>query len=304
MSDHDQKTRKIYQKQHERISENKDAFDRIGGMYDSNTFGMTKSWFDGKSAIDVGCGNIGAMIIRLLNLGCADVTGVDIDSDWIYPLSKNIQSAGFSEELFHLKQGSVTSIPYDDGSFDFVAVNGVLIHLENMEEIKKGFIDAARVTADNGVLYTSWGPCGGIMQGVIFPALRGHYRNNIEFKQFIDQIGPDQIHAAIEKVGSDSEKYGGEYIDVKAIQSLFGVDFCVFLQNFIQAPTWWSNECTPEFVEALYREAGFKNVRRVSSFTKRTDVRKYFAPLHFDRNYWLSKIMYGQGYVQYVGEKK
>jgi SAM-dependent methyltransferase len=197
----------------------------------------------------------------------------------------------------------VTEIPYGEGSFDFVAVNGVLIHLENMGEIKKGFMDAARVTADNGVLYTSWGPCGGVIQGVIFPALRSHYKNDYEFKKFIDNIAPEQIHTAIEKVGSDSEKYGGESIDIKALKALFGVDFCVFLQNFIQAPTWWSNECTPEYVENLYREAGFSQVRRLSSFTKRADVRKYFAPLHFDRNYWLSKIMYGQGYVQYVGEK-
>ncbi len=304
MSKHDQDTRAIYQKQHERISSNKSAFDRIGGMYDSNTFGMSSGWFDGKSAIDIGCGNIGTMIIRLLKLGCTNVTGVDIDSDWIKPLSENIKSEGFDEELFHLKKGSVISIPYDDSSFDFVAVNGVLIHLENLEEIYKGFMDAARVTANNGVLYTSWGPCGGVMQSVIFPALRNHYRNDHEFKKFIDQIAPDQIHTAIEKIGSDSEKYGGEYIDVKAVKSLFGEDFCVFLQNFIQAPTWWSNECTPEYVEDLYKEAGFKQVRRVTSFTKRTDVRKYFAPLHFDRNYWLSKIMYGQGYVQYVGEKK
>jgi hypothetical protein len=87
------------------------------------------------------------------------------------------------------------------------------------------------------------------------------------------------------------------------MKSLFGMDYCVFLQNFIQAPTWFSNECTPEFVESLYSRAGFVNVRRLKSFVKRSDIRKFFAPLHYDRDYDISKILYGQGYVQYIGEK-
>jgi len=304
MSNHDKKTRSIYQKQHERISGNEDAFSRISGMYKESTLGMGVDWFKGKRAIDVGCGNIGAMIIRLLQLGVIKCSGVDIDSDWIKPLSENIKRAGFKESEFELKTGSVTEIPYQDKSFDFVSVNGVLIHLENMDEIEKGFMDAARVTAANGALYTSWGPCGGVIQGVIFPALRSHYRNDGDFKKFIDEITPEQLHSAIEKIGADSEKYGGEVIDIATLKSLFGEDYCVFLQNFIQAPTWWSNECTPEYVEKLYEKAGFKQVRRLGSFTKRTDVRKFFAPLHYDRSYWLSKIMYGHGYVQYIGEKK
>ena len=34
INDHDIKTRKIYQKQHERISNNQDAFSRLKKMYD------------------------------------------------------------------------------------------------------------------------------------------------------------------------------------------------------------------------------------------------------------------------------
>jgi len=304
MSSHDKNTRSIYQKQHERISGNKDAFSRISGMYKENTLGMTADWFKGKRAVDIGCGNIGAMMIRLLELGVIYCTGVDIDSDWIKPLSENIERAGFHEGRFELKTGSVTNVPFEDESFDFVSVNGVLIHLENLDEIEKGFMDAARVTAVNGALYTSWGPCGGVMQGVIFPALRSHYKTDPVFKKFIDEITPDQLHKAFEKIGEDSCKYGGEAIDVGVLKSLFGEDYCVFLQNFIQAPTWWSNECTPEYVEKLYKKAGFEQVRRISSFTRRADVRKFFAPLHYDRNYWLSKILYGHGYVQYIGERK
>ncbi|MBI5625556.1 MAG: hypothetical protein HY924_17395 [Elusimicrobia bacterium] len=37
---------------------------------------------------------------------------------------------------------------------------------------------------------------------------------------------------------------------------------------------------------------------------KGKDVRKFFAPLHYDRDSKLSKILYGEGYVQYVGRKR
>jgi ubiquinone/menaquinone biosynthesis C-methylase UbiE len=302
MTNHNEETRAIYQKQHERISGNQEAFARINGMYKSNVLGMDGEWFKGKRAIDIGCGNVGAMILRLLQLGVEKCTAVDIGNDWMQPLSENIEKAGYAKEKIELKAGSVTQVPYPTKSFDFVSVNGVLIHLEDMDQIEAGFMDAARVTAKNGVLYTSWGPCGGVMQGVIFPALRSHYRSDQDFKKFIDQLKPDQIYSVIDKCALDSENLGGEILDGAYLRTLFGEDFCVFLQNFIQAPTWWSNECTPEYVEGLYKKAGFDHVRRLGSFTKRTDIRKYFAPLHYDRDYWFSKLMYGHGYVQYVGE--
>jgi ubiquinone/menaquinone biosynthesis C-methylase UbiE len=304
MTNHDEETRAIYQKQHERISGNQEAFDRIAGMYKKNAMGMSEEWFKNKRAIDIGCGNVGAMILRLLQLGVDKCAAVDIGSEWIEPLSANIAKAGYGRERVELKAGSVTQVPYPEQSFDFVSVNGVLIHLEDMDQIEAGFMDAARVTAKNGVLYTSWGPCGGVMQGVIFPALRSHYRVNQEFKKFIDELRPDQIYSIIDKCTLDSKNLGGEILDESYLKSLFGEDFCVFLQNFIQAPTWWSNECTPEYVEGLYKKANFDNVRRISSFTRRTDIRKYFAPLHYDREFWFSKLMYGFGYVQYVGEMK
>ena len=140
MSSHDKNTRSIYQRQHERISGNKDAFSRISGMYKENALGKTTDWFKGKRAVDIGCGNIGAMMIRLLELGVIKCTGVDIDSDWIKPLSENIERTGFHEGEFELKTGSVANVPYEDESFDFVSVNGALIHLENMDEIEKGFM--------------------------------------------------------------------------------------------------------------------------------------------------------------------
>jgi len=65
----------------------------------------------------------------------------------------------------------------------------------------------------------------------------------------------------------------------------------------------FSNVCTPELIEELYRSNGFVDVTRINEFVKRDDIRKYVASLHYDRDYPLSKLLYGKGYVEYIGRK-
>ena len=143
-----------------------------------------------------------------------------------------------------------------------------------------------------------------MIQGSIFPAIREYYRSNIDFKNFIDNIKPDDIYDCIDKIVKVSNEYDIEGVNSEFLKGLFGEDFCVFLQNFIQAPTWLSNECTPSIIESLYRAHGFYEIKRVHNFVKRKDIRKFFAPLHYDLNDPISKILYGQGYVQFIGRKK
>jgi SAM-dependent methyltransferase len=301
--DHNIKTRNIYQAQHELISADRAAFSRISDMYKNTTFGLDASWFEGKSALDAGCGNIGSLIIKLHRLGACMVAGTDIGTEWIGSLTKNLVTAGIPESAYSLKEGNLLNLPYPDDFFDFVAINGVLIHLETMDDVVKGFAQGAGKTKQGGYYYTSYGPCGGVMQGVIMPALREHYRKDLEFKNLIDNISPDTIHTTIDKIVVDAKMFANHDLDADFLKSLFGWDYCVFLQNFIQAPTWWSNECTPLFVEALYRDNGFTDVKRLQSYITRNDIRKYFAPLHYDREHPISRILYGEGYVQYIGRK-
>lgn len=298
-----EKTRKIYEAQHERISNDQNAFDRNLSMYSDKSFGMDAAWFSGKNVLDAGCGNIGAAMIRFADLGAEKVYGCDLGSEWIPKLSKNLKIAGLSEGKFQLDAGSVVELPYSDDKFDYVSINGVLIHLADMNEIEKGFAEGVRVTKPGGYFYTSFGPCGGIMQGVIFPALRKHYLEDEGFRNLIDSLSPSLIHDAIESICKISLNNGGEDLNEPFLKSLFGEDFCMFLHNFIQAPTWWSNECTPKYVESLYAKYGFTEVRRLNRFVKRKDVRKFFAPLHFDRESEISKVMYGEGVPIYIGRK-
>lgn len=303
MSDIHDRTRKIYEAQHERISNDEAAFKRNLEMYGNDSFGIEKEWFRGKSVLDAGCGNIGSPLIRLASFGVDKLVGSDLGSAWIEKLKANLQSHGVDLAKVELVPGSVLELPFADGSFDFTSINGVLIHLADMNEIEKGFAEGCRVTKPGGYFYTSYGPCGGVMQGVIFPALRKHYAENESFKKFIDGLSPAVLHSVFDKMNASSVKNGGEDLNSTFLKSLFGEDFCMFLHNFIQAPTWYSNECTPAYVESLYAKQGFKDVRRLKKFIKRQDIRKYFAPIHFETEWEISKVLYGEGYPIYIGHK-
>ena len=100
------------------------------------------------------------------------------------------------------------------------------------------------------------------------------------------------------------KKNKGPKLDINYLKEMFSEDFCVFLHNHIQAPYWLTNECTKEFIIKMYKANGFTNIKRIKKFVKRTDIRKYFAPLHFERENKVSKILYGQGYMQFIAQKK
>lgn len=298
-----QTTRKIYEKQHQRLAGDDVAFNRIAASYTPEKLKLDPAWIRGKTALDAGCGNIGAFTVRLAEMGFGRIVACDIGTDWIPKMAAQLKRKGVPDGVVELREGNVMHLPFADESFDFVAMNGVVVHLQDMNDIAKGFAEGARVCKKGGYFFTSWGPSGGLMQGKIMPAARAHYREDPHFKALIDNISPAAIHAVIDKICADSEANGGEKLDGAFLKSLFGEDFCVFLQNFIQAPQWWTNECTPEYVEALYRGHGFGKLERLNEFVKRTDIRKYFAPLHYDWNHPVSKALYGNGYVKYIGVK-
>ncbi|MDP7445156.1 MAG: class I SAM-dependent methyltransferase [Candidatus Poseidoniia archaeon] len=296
-------TRKIYEKQHERIARNDEQFERISRSYSAENFHIEPDWFQGKTVLDAGCGNFGALTVRLAELGCKKIYACDIGMDWIPKLTENLRLKGVPDSQFELRSGNVLDLPYADESFDFVAINGVFGHLQDTAEIELGFAEGTRLCKKGGYYFTSFGTSGGLMQGVIMPAVRKHYQNNEEFKKVIDNINPASFHSVIDKICEDSKKYGGEILDSACLKSLFSEDTCVFLQNFIQTPMWWTNECTPEYVEALYKKHEFENIKRLNEFVKRTDIRKFFAPLHYDWDHPISKVLYGHGYVKYIATK-
>ena len=298
------KTRKIYHKQHSNISKDKKNFDRIYGIYKDQDFGLGEEYFNNKIVLDAGCGNFGALTLRLSRLKCGKIYACDIGKDWISALKKSLKQRGvhtFSN--IQMESGNIMKLKYDNDYFDFVAVNGVFPNLKNLNEVKKSFKECARTVKKNGYYFTSFGVAGGLIQGVILPAVRNYYKVNKNFKNFIDGLNANNISKIINFISKHSILNNGPKINTTMLKDLLSNDFCAFLHNHIQAPYWLTNESTPKFVEALYKANGFKEVRRIKKFVKRSDIRKFFAPLHYERDYNISKILYGEGYVQYIGKK-
>jgi len=296
-------TRKIYLKQHKRISKNKNAFNRIYGIYSDQSYGLGEKWFKNKICLDAGCGNFGALTVRLSKLGCKKIYACDLGKKWIDPMKRSLIERGIKLKNIDFNAGDILKLKYKKNFFDFVAVNGVLPHLKNIKEIQKGFAEGAKVCKKGGYYFTSYGVSGGLIQAVILPAIRKHYKTNKEFKKFIDNINFSEIDKILKFIVKVNKKNKGPNINYGFLKSLFGEDFCVFLHNHIQAPYWLTNECSKELIASMYKKNGFKEVRRIKKFVKRDDIRKFFAPLHFERDSQISKLLYGQGYMQYIGKK-
>ena len=297
-------TRSLYLKQHSRISASDKTFNRIFGIYKDQNYGLGDKWFKNKIVLDAGCGNFGALTVRLSKLGCHSVYACDLGKKWIKPMRKSLKKRGVNLKNIKLKDGDILKLNYPKNFFDFVANNGVLPHLKNKNEIKRGFAEGAKVCKKGGYYFTSFGVSGGLVQSVIFPAVRNFYNTNKKFKKFIDNLNHKEISKILSFIVQNSKKNKGPKLDINYLKEMFSEDFCVFLHNHIQAPYWLTNECTKEFIIKMYKANGFTNIKRIKKFVKRTDIRKYFAPLHFERENKVSKILYGQGYMQFIAQKK
>lgn len=304
MRKHDQRTRDVYQEIHERVAADQDARARMASMMEKETFGLDPDWFRGKVALDAGCGNSGFTAARLLDLGVQQVIAMDIGDGWQDSFRRNLAMLrGGDDTRVTVLAGSTINIPLQAGSCDFVVSNGVLLHLETSAEAELGFAECSRILVPGGYFYLSLSGSGGLLPGVIFPAIRRHYAEDPGFKAFIDTISPAAIHRVIDEMSDHSDRHGGGRFDTAMLKSLFGEDFCMFLKNKITAPTWYCNELTPQWCETMYDHHGFTEVRRLNRFVVRSDIRRFLAPLHHCIDHPFAKVLYGHGVPLFVGRK-
>ena len=100
------------------------------------------------------------------------------------------------------------------------------------------------------------------------------------------------------------EKYTGEKISANLLGNLFDVDLCVTIQNVIQAPVRIIHELDEQFIIKHYENHNFEELRRCRRYVKRENIRKFLAPLHFEKDHPISKLLYGEGNMEYIGRKK
>jgi ubiquinone/menaquinone biosynthesis C-methylase UbiE len=301
MDDVSEATRRVYHAQHLRLLHDAAAMRRHLAMFQEDYFGLGPGWFTGRRVLDAGCGDTAKGAIRYHQFGAREVHGIDLGEAWIAGARQSLEREGVPAGAIELRSGSVLAIPYPDASFDFVACHGVLVHLADVASAVAAFAELARVTAPGGYLYTVYGLVGGLLEDAVWPALRAYYRDNAEFRAFVDTLAPPVLHAVIRKIVDDMQRHTGETDDLSALFPLLDVDFCVYIQNALQAPV---RLAIPEgWVREQYARHGFEDVRRLKRYVKRTNIRKYEAPLHFDREHPVSRLLYGSGNLEFIARR-
>jgi len=299
--DYSEETRSVYHKQHMRIADDDIAMNRFIGMFSTEYFGLGDDYFKGKRVLDAGCGDTGKIMIALSRFGATDIHGIDLGEEFIPVVKASMERYGVPEDIVTVKSGSVLEIPYEDDYFDFVVCHGVLVHLNNIEEVECAFSELARVTKPNGYLYTVYGLIGGLFEEAIVPAVRQYYLENNEFKEFVDNISPADFTSAQDLIDKIAEEQLGTSLNMKSRGELFDMDLCVFIQNLIQAPVRLTIK--EEIVRQFYLGKQFTDPRRLRRYVERKNIRKYFAPLHYETDFPISKILYGSGNLEFLGRK-
>jgi ubiquinone/menaquinone biosynthesis C-methylase UbiE len=127
----------------------------------------------------------------MFNLGAAHVTCLHIGEEWKSELEKVLQKHRVPNGFYSFVSGSTINLPFNDGEVDFMASNGVLMHLETKQMAADALKELTRVTKVGGTLYSHIGiDKPGIVDRYIVKALRAAYVEDHESRSFIDEIAP------------------------------------------------------------------------------------------------------------------
>ena len=200
------KTKNIFDEIHRQQLQVASQYERTKTLSTAEYLGVDHNFFKGKTCLDAGCGVLLPATINMLEAGADMVFALDLD------ISSNEVSLRFLEQWqgkYELNNGSVLSLPYQDGFFDFVLSDGVLHHTGN---IARGLIELCRVVKKGGAVYVTIMGEGGIMKE-FQSILRQRYRTDPWFQQFIANLDPKTIMKILVQAGENGskEEIDGDY---------------------------------------------------------------------------------------------
>jgi ubiquinone/menaquinone biosynthesis C-methylase UbiE len=303
------KTKKIYLDQHSQYLKDKDLFNRFYEYAVSpQSYNLESADFLNAKVLDAGCGNSAYFQKAMHDLGAAKIYCMDLGTDWINRLSDAMAELNLPDDKFEYKSGSTTDIPYDDNIFDFVASNGVLMHLPSQEDALLACKELYRVLKPGGNLYIYFGvDKAGIVDKYIVPALRKAYQEEGEFRHLVDNCDPDTIKKDLAPVTA-AFMNNDTVTDHKSIEELINyitLDTCTFLKNMLQVPVQQGAILDYEFASSTLANLGAVNIRKCPNYYfKRKDIRRFLTPFHVTNNESnISRIFYGGGHLKVVCRK-
>jgi len=293
MTDISSKTRKIFDNIHRAHLGHEYTKKRLRTLINLKDMGLPPDYFVGKKCADIGCGSSVHGSVNLLELGAAYVSACDYDDSFIEPaLSQLIKFSG----QFSLDVGSVTNMPYEDNSFDFVLCNGVLHHV--VDDVA-ALNDLARILKPGGNLLLLVAGSGGLLGRFVMEVCRSEYRENREFKDMIDASNAEfQVKGLINwlaeninDVNDDASK--NSLVFLKALELLIDEDFILTIRDRLYAPIYRTYNLRD--LESLCINAGFSDVTRISRRPHFSNIRKILESVYENYDHKYSKVMYGSG---------
>ena len=303
------KTREVYLEQHKTYFKHNDLFNRFYqyAVLPKN-YCLEKKFFKNSIILDAGCGNSGYFAKAMIDLGAKHVYCLDLGDKWIYSLKKGLKEKDVSLSKVTCISGSVTNIPIKSEVMDFVACNGVLYHLPNVNLATKAIKELYRVTKFGGSVFAYFGvDKSGLIEKYIMPSLRQAYIKEKEFKNFIDKGNLVQLNKSLTsliKIFCEHDK-SVSYNDLKKFIRLINPETIMALQDALQVPVDLTEKLDKNYALKILKKIGAKNIRSPKDFYfKRTDIRKFLTPFHVTKkNNLLSKILYGE-HLKFTFDKK
>ena len=303
------KTREVYFDQHKTYFRHNDLFNRFYKYAVSpKNYCLEKKFFKNATVLDAGCGNSGYFAKAMIDLGAKHVYCLDLGKQWIHNLKKGLKEKGVPLSKISCVSGSITKIPFKSTTMDFVACNGVLYHLPNVNLATKAIKELYRVTKFGGSVFGYFGVNKpGLIEKYIQPSLREAYLKEKDFKDFIDKGDLNILHKNFKflaKIFSKHDK-SVSYSSLKKFINLINPETIMFMQDCLQVPVNQSNKLNKEYTLKILKKIGASNIRSPKDFYfQRTDVRKFLTPFHVTKkNNLISRILYGE-HLKFTFDKR
>lgn len=269
----------------------------------AESHGLPEGYLRGAAVLDICCGNSAYLEKALHDTGAASITCLDIGDSWQGHLINALNSLEVDISKFACVGGSCTHLPFDDNSFDYVGAFGVLMHLETIDDIKTTLLEMNRVVKPGGYCYAYFGSGTiGVLDSYIHKALRNAYKENSDFKNYIDTLDVESLQQELESIltigiGKD------ELITNTSIQflkSLITLDTTTYFQNLLQVPVQQRASYDSEEIDMMIQESGGSRIHTISQdhYYERKDFRRFLTPFHLSReNSEYCRIMFGEGHI-------
>lgn len=124
---------------------------RPGGIEATNWLLSQANINKNTKVLEVACNRAKTMIKLYRTFGC-DVTGIDLDENFLKIAEENIRKENLAEHL-KVQKGDATNLPFEDNSFD-VIVNEAMLTMFHEEEKSKALSEYFRVLKNGGILLT------------------------------------------------------------------------------------------------------------------------------------------------------